>query len=352
MPVINAKDYKITVGPQALQAISSFLAKHHYSAYVILCDENTLQHCLPTLIMHCPELGQAQIIETESGETAKSLEVCAHIWQTLLENKADKNTLLINLGGGVISDLGGFTASVYKRGLDFIHIPTSLLAMADASVGGKTGVDFYGIKNSIGTFTQPKAVFVNPDFLAMLPPRQYQSGLAEIFKLALVADKSFWTELAANKKPLAAIIAKSIAIKNTIVLRDPFDKGLRKTLNFGHSIGHAIESRLLGTEDELLHGEAILTGMLMESHIAFQKKLIGKSTLHEISGLLQSVFNAQPLPQLSIDDILELLGNDKKTTGTRLQFALIDGIGSCRVDVAVTPEQVKKAFVYYSTLTV
>src|SRR6218665_2943244 len=159
MPVIKANGYAVHVGKQGFKAIAAFLGRHKYSSFFILCDENTLQHCLPLLVMQCPQLGEAQVIEIESGEASKSLEFCAQIWQTLLENQAGKSTLFINLGGGVVSDLGGFSASVYKREIDFIHIPTSLLAMADASVGGKTGIDFSGIKNSIGSFAQPRAVF-------------------------------------------------------------------------------------------------------------------------------------------------------------------------------------------------
>src|SRR6478736_989196 len=159
---LKSSHYTISLGNKTLKALSAFTAKKKYSSYFILCDENTLQNCLPVLITSCPELSTAEIIEVESGEQSKSLEISSHIWHTLIENKADKNSLLINLGGGVVSDLGGFTASVYKRGIDFIHLPTSLLAMADASVGGKTGLDFGGIKNVIGTFSQPKAVFIYP----------------------------------------------------------------------------------------------------------------------------------------------------------------------------------------------
>jgi 3-dehydroquinate synthase len=351
MPVIKANRYSVHAGRQGFKAISAFLAKHRYSSYFILCDDNTLQHCLPLLILQCPKLSEAQIIETESGEASKSIELCTQIWQTLLENRAGKNTLFINLGGGVISDLGGFSASVYKRGIDFIHIPTSLLAMADASVGGKTAIDFSGIKNSIGTFAQPKAVFVIPEFLSTLPVRHYQNGLVEVFKIALVSDKAFWRELDSGKNTDAQLIAKSIALKNKVVLRDPFDKGLRKILNFGHTIGHAIEGLLLGSPNELLHGEAILAGMLMESHLAFQKKLIGKTVLQEVSSVLKRHFTLPPLSRLPVNDLMDLMANDKKVLGTIPQFALINGIGSCRIDLSVTETQIKKALTYYSTLS-
>ncbi|HOZ88147.1 MAG TPA: 3-dehydroquinate synthase family protein, partial [Bacteroidia bacterium] len=195
MTLIKSGGYQITIGKKALNGLSAFLAKNRYSSFYILCDENTLQCCLPTLVISCKALAQAQVIEIESGESSKSMEFCAQVLQTLAENGADKKALLINLGGGVVSDLGGFSASVYKRGIHFINIPTTLLAMADASVGGKTGIDFAGVKNLVGTFAQPRAVFIYPDFLKTLPQRHVVNGFAEIYKIALVSDSKFWNEL-------------------------------------------------------------------------------------------------------------------------------------------------------------
>ena len=350
MPTIKAKGYSVVISNTALKTASAFLAKARYSGYFILCDENTLQECLPFLINSCPELARAQIIEIESGEASKAMTICEPIWQTLIENQADRRTLLINLGGGVVSDLGGFIASVYKRGIDFINIPTSLLAMADASVGGKTGIDFYGIKNVIGSFACPKAVFVNPGFLSTLPEKHYQNGLAEVFKIALVSNKVFWNELRYGKKKPEELVTKSIILKNNIVLRDPFDQGRRKMLNFGHTIGHAIEALTLGSAHELLHGEAVLAGMIMESHLAFQKKLIPKTVLVEVSTVLRSAFTLKNINGLAFDKILDQLGNDKKTIHHKIQFALITGIGTCRVDVTATAAQIKKAVSYYNQL--
>ncbi|MEI8137557.1 MAG: 3-dehydroquinate synthase family protein, partial [Bacteroidota bacterium] len=284
MYLIKSNGYNVEIGTKNFKSISSLITKNKYSSHFIICDENTFLFCLPSLISNCPKLLEAHIIELESGEASKSIEFSAHIWQTLIENKADKNSLIINLGGGVVSDLGGFCASTYKRGIDFINIPTTLLSMADASLGGKTGINFNGLKNSIGTFAQPKGVFINPDFLKTLPNRHYKNGLTEIFKIALICDKKFWNELKTLEINSASeqIISKSVSLKNKIVLKDPFDKGLRKTLNFGHTIGHAIESLLLATNKELLHGEAIVIGILVESHLSFQKKLLSKKELDEV----------------------------------------------------------------------
>ncbi len=345
LKIIKSNNYTIVIGNIALKKVNVFLQKNKYSSYYILCDENTLQYCLPTLMLNCEPLKGAEIIEIESGESNKRIEIVTHCWRTLLENNVDKNTLLINLGGGVISDLGGFIAATYKRGIDFINIPTTLLAMADASVGGKTGIDFAGIKNSIGTITQPKAVFVYPDFLKTLPQRHINNGLAELHKIALINNKTFWNSLKTNTNVLQLII-KSVELKNKIVIKDPFDKGIRKALNFGHTVGHAIEALFLNTEQELLHGEAIVLGMLIESHISFQKKLISKTELNEIETVLNNTFTLAKKLELTTISILELLKHDKKNTSTKLKFALVSKIGSCKIDVQVTPIQIEKAIHY------
>ena len=297
MSVIKSLGYNLVIGNEALKSLSVFLQKKKYSSIYILCDDNTLKFCLPALIISCQKLKKAEIIEIENGEASKSIEIVAQILQTLVENQADRNSLVINLGGGVVSDLGGFCASIYKRGIDFINVPTSLLAMADASVGGKTGIDFGGLKNSVGTFAQPRAVFINPGFLETLSVRHFKNGLAEIFKIALVSDKKLWAELTDKKKSIGSsqLITKSLLLKNKIVLKDPYDQNLRKTLNFGHSIGHALESLLLGSKAEMLHGEAIVVGMIIESSMAFQNKLITKEELAEISSVLLFVFDPQKL---------------------------------------------------------
>jgi 3-dehydroquinate synthase len=352
MAVIKSSGYSIVIGKTAFAATNAFLKKNNYDAYFILCDEHTLHACLPLLITSCPALAAAEIIEIESGEDSKSLEVSAQILQTLIDNQAGKNALFINLGGGVVSDLGGFTASIYKRGMDVITIPTSLLAMADASVGGKTGIDFAGIKNSVGTFSQPKAVFINPVFLNTLPARHYKNGLAEIYKIALVGDAHLWHSLkdAANIKKPEALVTKSVQLKNNIVLKDPFDKGLRKSLNFGHTIGHALEALLLNTKEELLHGEAIVIGMLMESHIAFQKKLITKTLLSEITEQLLAVFELKPVSLLSFEAIIEAIQQDKKRSSNKMLFSLLRAIGVCALDVEVTRAHIKKAIDHYNQL--
>lgn len=349
--VIASNGYKVVVGSGAFKALNAFLAKLHHTQYFILGDENTIRSCLPVLIINCPLLGNAHIIEVDSGEQSKSLETSAMLWQTLLENEADRRCLLINLGGGMVSDLGGFCASVYKRGIDFVHVPTSLLAMADASVGSKTAIDLFAIKNVIGTFAEPKGVFVYPDFLETLPLRHYQNGLSEIYKIALVADKTLWNRL---RKPSTDIgqlelIIKSIELKNNIVIKDPFDKALRKCLNFGHSIGHAVEAIMLNTQEPMLHGEAVVIGMIMESHVALQKKLITKNIFSEIVSTLGSSFELRRLPVDLFERIPSLIKNDKKNANGKILLALISGIGKPKWDVPVTERQIRKAIEYYTS---
>lgn len=340
------KSPKIFFEKSDFNSLQVFLKKNNFSHYYILCDENTMQHCLPPLVAACQVLVDAEIIEVESGEKSKSLDICALIWQTLLENQADRNTLLINLGGGVITDLGGFCASIYKRGISFIHIPSSSLAMADAAIGGKTGIDFAGIKNSIGTFQNPEAIFVYPGFLNTLPIRQLQNGLAEIYKIALVADKKLWEQLQSIK--IEAMIRRSISLKKEIVEKDPHEKNLRKILNFGHTLGHAIEALLLANAQDILHGEAILAGMIMETHLSWQKKLINREKRDEIIFGLSAWFELPPL-NIELNQLMPYLLNDKKNQKAQLNFALLSGIGKCETSVPCTLTQINKALSFYHT---
>ncbi len=336
--------------PDSFSNLNSYLKKNKFSKIFILVDNNTFADCYPILAESCPLLHTAEIIEVESGEQNKTLNTCSEIWEGLSEINADKNSLLINLGGGVITDLGGFIASIYKRGISFIHIPTTLLAMADASIGGKCGVDLGNIKNQLGTITQADAVFIYTPFLGTLDTRHLKNGMAEVVKMALIADKKLITDLHNGKKQLEEIITKSVALKTAIVKKDPFDKGIRKTLNFGHTIGHAIEGSLLATKNELLHGEAIAIGMIIESFIALDKKLISKSDLTIIINLIKPNYELLKFNKSQYKSILELIQHDKKNKNTIIRMSLLKGLGSCIFDQEVSLVQIEKAFVNYTTL--
>jgi 3-dehydroquinate synthase len=351
MPIIKSTTYNIHIGDKCFDALSTFLSKSNYSGYYIICDENSFTHCLPTLLFHVPILNEAEIIELESGEDKKTLDTCLQVWGALTDTGADKKSLIINLGGGVISDLGGFVASTFKRGLDFINIPTTLLSMVDASVGGKTGVDFEGIKNHIGTTSEPKGIFVNPIFLETLSERQIRNGYAEIIKIALIADSGFWKELKKLKIPeefqTEKVISKAIALKNEIVKKDLHEKDLRKSLNFGHNIGHALESALIQSKKDILHGEAVAAGMIMESYIANALKKITAKEAKEITGYIESIYEKIKITKEIESQLLNFILHDKKNEGSELCFALPKNIGEYQLFYGVKLDLVKNAIQNY-----
>ncbi|RZL11258.1 MAG: 3-dehydroquinate synthase [Pedobacter sp.] len=266
----NSKPVYFNTGLAQLPAL---MANGGYSKVFVLTDEHTSVHCLPVFQQLLDDFTGFDLIETSAGEENKSIDFCIGIWKTLLDFGADRKCLLINLGGGVITDMGGFIAATYKRGVDFVNIPTSLLAQVDASVGGKTGIDVDNAKNMVGTFSIPIAVFIEDVFLKTLPEKEMRSGSAEVLKHGLIADAAYFKEL--NDTGLHAITAaqvyRSVEIKNTVVTEDPLEKGLRKILNFGHTIGHALESYSLSNDKTpLTHGDAIAIGMICESYLSFK----------------------------------------------------------------------------------
>jgi len=318
---IKAIDYSIWIGENSL----SKLDISTYFKVAILVDENTKRDCLHKL----PKIENALIIEIKSGEEHKNISTCNLIWEQLTINNFDRNSLLINLGGGVIGDMGGFCAATYKRGLEFIHIPTTLLAMVDASVGGKLGIDFKGLKNQIGLFNNPKAVLISPEFLETLAESELKSGFAEVVKHALISDNSLWVKL--KNTPFTDldwedIIDTSVQIKNKIVLADPFEKGERKKLNFGHTFGHAIESYYLEKGTPISHGEAVFMGMILETEISD----LSETDKNEIKNYILSNFALPYTPKKS--SLHKFLINDKKNQDGKINFTLLSGIGNCSFD--------------------
>jgi len=346
MTSIKSTSYNIHIEHGSYSALNQFLSKKNYSKYIIICDENTIENCLPNLLFACKALTLAEIIELESGEKNKTIETCMQVWGALTDIGADKKSLIINLGGGVISDLGGFVASTFKRGVDFINIPTTLLSMVDASVGGKTGVDFEGIKNHIGVIYEPKGVFVNPIFLETLSERQIKNGYAEIIKIAFIADGEFWKILKKIKNYEGFykenIISKAIELKNIIVKKDLFETNLRKSLNFGHNIGHALESTLIKQNKDILHGEAVAYGMIIESEIANRLSRISKKDLEAIVTYIKSIYKEIKLSNSTKNLVLEFLKHDKKNDGANLCFALPKTVGSYELCCDVKMDIVKE----------
>ena len=330
-----------------LQAdVEGVLSKKPYSRIIVLTDSNTRQHCYPKLFF----LPLHDLVEITPGEENKNLETCAHVWSELTRFNADRKSLFIILGGGVAGDLGGFCAATYKRGIDFILIPTTLLSQVDASVGGKLGIDFQEYKNHIGVFQEPVATIINTTFLETLPGRELRSGYAEIIKHCLLSDKDMWREIMAKaieNLDWQMLIHHSVSFKAGVVRIDPRESGLRKVLNFGHTIGHAVESFFLNTPDRLLHGEAIAVGMIAESWIAQKKSLLSVEELNEIKSYIISIFGKVDLPS-DPSGILALTIQDKKNVAGKVQIAVPKGIGNSVWNVEVSTPELKEALGYYA----
>ena len=336
MKVVHSSTYDIIIGKGSLQTIEHST----YSAIAILVDEHTKAHCLD-IFLEESQINPKLIIEIHSGEEHKNISSCEHIWQQMTNAQFDRKSLLVNLGGGVIGDMGGFAASCYKRGIDFIQVPTTLLAMVDASVGGKLGIDLENFKNQIGLFKSPKGVYIFPNFLQTLSQRQILSGYAEIVKHALIADKDYWQflmETSIEKINWEKTIHHSIILKNDIVQSDPFEENKRKVLNFGHTLGHAIESYYLKKEKDILHGEAIALGMFIETELS-PLNIVRKK---EIQDYLKSNFNLVDCP--SLEQLLPFLKNDKKNEHDNIYFSLLDDIGYCSYNNEISIEKIKAIF--------
>ncbi len=337
------------VGPEVFTAMDAEIARLGSRQIYFLVDENTHKHCLPTLLAALPSLGGYEVLEVEPGEASKDAEIALNLWGTLAQLGADRNTLLINVGGGVVTDLGGFVAATYKRGIPFWHVPTSLLGMVDAAFGGKTGVDVEGIKNLAGTFSQPNALFVYPDFLKTLPKKQLRSGMAEVFKHGLIADKLYWesAKIAWKKKDFASVVAGSISIKIGIVAQDEKEGGLRKLLNFGHTLGHAIESFYLQKEQPILHGDAVAAGMIMAVKLSVLKADLPAETAAEIVEALANIYPRLRWQAADDEHILSWLAHDKKNLGQELRFVLLRDVGTAIFDVPVTLDEAAATLAWY-----
>lgn len=345
----------IFYGETVFERLNSLLKSGRFSSLFILADENSMNYCMPELVTRVPKLLEAEVVEIESGEVNKNIETCAQVWMALSELGADRKSLLINLGGGVITDMGGFIASAFKRGITFLNIPTTLLAQVDASIGGKTGVDLGVLKNEIGFFAEPEEVFIYSGFLKTLDARQYTSGLAEILKHGLIADKEYWNQCyAAELQDVAIIedfIRDSIRIKSEIVSRDPKESGERKKLNFGHTIGHAIESLFIERgERTLLHGEAVAIGMICEAYISSRTVGLSEDCLNEIKENILWYFSFQELNAMDDHRILELMRHDKKNYGGEIRMVLLEDIGVSVYDKTVTTNLILESLKYYRSL--
>ncbi|MDF7810301.1 3-dehydroquinate synthase [Hymenobacter sp. YC55] len=343
---------KVSIGSEALPALAELLRQPAVSQVFVLTDANTSRLCYPLLRFYLPEAHS--LIEIPAGEEAKTLDSCEVVWNELTEQRADRFAVLVNLGGGVVTDLGGFCASLYKRGIRFVQVPTTLLAQVDASVGGKTGIDFQGFKNHLGVFQEPAGVFIDPKFLDTLDPRQLKSGYAEVVKHALIADAAAFREQRINSVFIdnwTDTIRHSVALKQEIVTQDPLENGPRKLLNFGHTVGHALESFLLSQPGrEILHGEAVAAGMICEAWLSVQHGLLDENELDQIETFLFSVFEKVQFVSLETEAIADYARQDKKNAGSTINCTLLESIGRGVYNQPVTVAEIASSLRYYHRL--
>jgi 3-dehydroquinate synthase len=324
-----------------------------YSKIFVFVDSNTSELCVPLFREMLDDFNNFDLIETDPGEENKNIDFCIGIWKTLLDFGADRKCLMVNLGGGVITDMGGFVASTYKRGIDFINIPTTLLSQVDASVGGKTGIDVDNVKNMVGTFTLPQSVYIETAFLKSLPDRELLSGFAEMIKHGLIVDRNYYNELK-NSDYLnieAKAIYRSVEIKNEVVTEDPHEKGLRKILNFGHTIGHAVETySLINDKKPLTHGEAIAVGMICEAFLSQKNNTLTADDLNDATDYISKLYPAYHIKTESFPQLMEFMQSDKKNENGQIMFSLLSSIGKCDYNCRVSENDILESFAYFNDI--
>ena len=332
-------------------SLIEIIDKRKYSKIFLLVDENTENYCL-NIFKDKTNLSP-NLIRIKSGEENKNIHTCIKIWNSLINMNADRKSLLINLGGGVITDIGGFSANTFNRGIDFVNIPTTLLSIVDASVGGKTGINQNGIKNKIGTFYDPKLVIIDTEYLKTLEQRQINSGYCEIFKHSLISKENSKFEYLVDSNEIdfsSDIIMNSINIKNNFVCKDKYENKLRKGLNFGHTIGHAIETHFMPSDKKLLHGEAIAIGIIIESYLSKHICGFDIEKVDKIKNHLLKIFPKIKFNSSSINNIIKMMEHDKKNTREEVNFVLLSEIGKLIFNVNVPKSDIFKAFEYYNEL--
>lgn len=355
MDSITANNCVIHFNENCYTSLNAHLKSKNFSKIFILVDENTHNYCLPIFIEKLETNVIIEIIEIESGEINKTIETCVGVWNTLSELDADRKSLMINIGGGVITDLGGFVACTFKRGMSYINVPTTLLSMVDASVGGKTGVDLGHLKNQIGVISNPDLVLIDTVFLDTLPGNQMRSGLAEMLKHGLISNKIYWNKFKELSKlslnDLDGLIYESVMIKKNVVDEDPFENGLRKTLNYGHTLGHAIESYFLSNQNKttLLHGESIIIGMILANYISTKLLDFPEQTTIDIKELFIGYYGKVVINKSDYSTIIELLKYDKKNNHGNINFVLLESIGNPKIDCKVEDALIIEALDFYNS---
>ena len=355
MKKIKTNHYDIFISNQNSSLIIKFISKNKYSKVFILVDSNTNKYCLDLFLEKHLSGIDFKIVKIKEGEENKNTKNLYSAWDKISKLGGDRNSLLINLGGGLVSDLGGFVASTYNRGIDFINVPTTLLSIVDASIGGKVGINIGRLKNQVGVFNYPKLILIDTSFLETLPKREINSGFAEMLKHGLIFEKNYYKTLSELKnidsKLSTELIYNSIKIKNEVVNRDPKEKNFRKILNFGHTLGHAIESHFLGKKKTktLLHGEAISIGMILESYISYKILKLPYEQCKNIKQTINNNFKKVKINKEDLKSILRLIKFDKKNRGEKVLFVLLYEIGKIKIDIEVPKKIVIESFEFYNS---
>jgi 3-dehydroquinate synthase len=351
MQIISFKS-KIFILSEIEHQLINVLEEMHAGKCFVLTDPNTHEHCLP-YIDSLLKKERVQVWTIKQGESEKGIDTVVSIWNFLQQQGADRESVVINLGGGMLLDTAGFAASTFKRGIRFINIPTTLLSMVDASVGGKTGINFNDFKNHIGTFAQPEYVLISPKFLRTLDERQIYSGWAEMLKHGLIRSVSHLEKLLALKpgqadgETLNILIYESVEIKNAIIQRDPYEQGFRKVLNFGHTIGHAFESIAFSGTQSLLHGESVANGLIVELYLSSISYNPNKVLVDKVINYIREHYEPFQFSDKDLDQVYEYLIQDKKNTGNRINFTLLRDIGDPLIDKYLSRNTIESALAYY-----
>ena len=342
---------KVVISENLTEALATAIAECEHDRTFILVDETTERCCLP-IVSGLDCVRGAQIIVIGATDSHKTLESLSHVWEVLGEGGATRHSLLINIGGGMVTDLGGFAASTFKRGINYINIPTTLLSMVDASVGGKTGINFRGLKNEIGVFSNASTVILDTTFLKTLDAENICSGYAEMLKHGLISNEKMWAELInfdlaqPDLQQLQTMVADSVAVKQRIVTEDPLEQSIRKALNLGHTVGHAFESFAL-KHSPILHGYAVAYGLISELYLSTVKTGFPSDKMHQTVSFIKEHYGKMAITCDDYPTLLELMTHDKKNVAGTINFTLLGGIGDIRINQTATKEDIYEALDFY-----
>ena len=341
---------KVVISHDLRKALTEAIGEVSHDRLFILTDDITRQLCLPVIAdFDCVQ--GAHVITIGATDANKTLDSLSHVWSDLQRKGATRHSLMVNLGGGMVTDLGGFAASTFKRGISYINIPTTLLSMVDASVGGKTGINFGGLKNEIGVFNNARSVILDTTFLSTLDEENMLSGYAEMLKHGLISNDAMWAELLSdellvNSEQLAAALEKSVAVKQRIVTEDPTEQGIRKALNLGHTAGHAFESLALECQP-VLHGYAVAWGLIVELYLCCVKTGFPADKMRQTVTFIREHYGRMAVTCDDYPRLLELMHHDKKNTGNTINFTLLGGIGDIRINQTATEDEIREALDFY-----